>query len=324
MKQIRLNLLKVLPALLLLGSCDTITEELEPCRNYVSFRYERNMQFVDAFPVAVRRVNLYVFDAAERLVAALSDERDAFGEGYRMELSLPAGDYRLIAWAGLYERSYAFAGELAPGSAPEALDVKMHRSAEGVQERELDALWHGETAFTVTDGESRTAVVPLTKDTNKFRIIVQGAPEISLSREELDFTITDANGHLGHDNALLPDDEITYRPYHTADADLSEAGSGPLCAVVAELNTLRLLDGRKPRLRVTHRDGMELVNIDLIRYLLLTKMEGHEMPAQEYLDRQDEYALIFFLSRDALGNYLLMHVQVNGWTVRPQEGEFGA
>lgn len=323
MKHILLNLLRVLPVLLLLGACDTITEEMEPCKNYVSFRYDRNMKFVDAFPVEVRRVNLYVFDADDRLVATLSDEREAFGDGYRMELPLPAGDYRLIAWAGLYDRSYEFASNLTVGvSTPEDLRVKMRRGADNVQDNELDALWHGEIPFTVTDGESRTVTLPLTKDTNKFRIVVQGA-EMALDKDDLDFTITDDNGYLDSDNTLLPDEAITYRPYYRANADLSDSGDGQVSAVVAEMNTLRLIDGKKPRLRVTHRNGKELVNIDLITYLLLTKMEGHDMPPQEYLDRQDEYALIFFLNRDALGNYLLMYVKVNGWTIRPQEGEFG-
>ena len=33
----------------------------------------------------------------------------------------------------------------------------------------------------------------------------------------------------------------------------------------------------------------------LVKYLLLTEAEGHEMTNQEYLDRQDEYNMTFFL-----------------------------
>lgn len=39
-----------------------------------------------------------------------------------------------------------------------------------------------------------------------------------------------------------------------------------------------------------------MLNINLNNYLLLTKMEGHDISAQEYLDRQDEYSIIFFLT----------------------------
>lgn len=70
----------------------------------------------------------------------------------------------------------------------------MHRGADGVQNKELDALWHGEVDMTVTDEKQQTVTVDLVKDTNKFRIVVQGASEIGLKQEYVDFTITDDNG----------------------------------------------------------------------------------------------------------------------------------
>ena len=314
----------LLAGLLALASCSTITEELPPCKNYVQFCYDRNMHFVDAFPVQVKRIHLYVFDAAGKFVTLLADEQDFFGEGYRMALpELPAGDYRLIAWAGLYEDSYACRTALEPGvSMPEDICVKMRREADCTQCRELDALWHGEARMSIPDGESRTETIRLTKNTNRFRIIVQGEGDLTLRQEELDFTIRDCNGHLNYDNTLLADDEIGYKPYYKADADLSAQtkAEGGISAVAAELNTLRLMEDADARLTITHSSGETLVDIDLIRYLLLTKMEGHDMSAQEYLDRQDEYAMIFFLNKDVLGNYMLMYIQVNGWTIRPQDG----
>lgn len=39
-----------------------------------------------------------------------------------------------------------------------------------------------------------------------------------------------------------------------------------------------------------------MLNVNLNDYLLLTKMEGHRISPQEYLDRQDEYSIIFFLT----------------------------
>ena len=310
-------------------SCDSITEELPPCENYVQFRYDRNMLFTDAFPVLVHRVSLYVFDGEGKFVTMLSDEREAFGEDYRMTLPpLAPGDYRLVAWAGLDEGSYAYGSRLVPGvSTADEIRVRMHRKGDGSRDRELEDLWHGEVRMTVSDSRSETATVALTKDTNRFRIIVQGSVAPALQQGDLDFTITDRNGWLDHDNTLLGDEPVSYKPYYTADADLSEkelpAAEGAVSAVVAEMNTLRLMENADARLTVTHRNGERLIDIDLIRYLLLTKMEGHDMPAQEYLDRQDEYAMIFFLNKDALGNYLLAYVKVNGWTIRPQSGDFG-
>ena len=54
--------------------------------------------------------------------------------------------------------------------------------------------------------------------------------------------------------------------------------------IVVEMNTMRLLEHKKVYLTLTRKsDGKELMRIDLIPYLLLTKMEGHNIPAQEYL-----------------------------------------
>jgi len=299
-------------------SCDTITEDLPPCDNYIAFRYDYNMMFVDAFPSKVTRVDVYVFDETGKYVTRFSDERTSFGEGYRMPCTLPSGKYHLVVWAGLYDRSYEFADTI---STPDELTVRMRRGADGVQNKELDALWHGEAEMIVTDVEQRTVTVNLVKDTNRFRIVVQGASEIGLEQESVDFTITDSNGFLASDNSLLPDGQIIYKPYYKTDANLGEEEGG-MNAVVAELNTLRLVNGSKSRLLIHNREGKKLVNIDLIKYLLLTKMEGHDMPSQEYLDRQDEYAMIFFLNKDAQGNYAIIQIKVNGWIIRPQSGDF--
>lgn len=229
-----------------------------------------------------------------------------------------------MAWAGLYDRSYVFNNLLSPAIfTPEDICVKMRRGEGGVQDGELDALWHGEARVTIADDRSHTETIYLTKNTNRFRIIVQGETDLALRKEDLDFTITDRNGYLNHDNTLLTDEVISYKPYYQDDADLSgKSEPGKVSAVVAEMNTLRLMENADARLIVTHKNGERLIDIDLIRYLLLTKMEGYDMSPQEYLDRQDEYAMIFFLNKDALGNYMLMYIKVNGWTIRLQEGEF--
>lgn len=308
-----------------LAACRTITEELPPCQNYVGFRYDYNMKFADAFSSEVRRIDLYVFDADDRFVACLSDERPAFGEGYRMQFPLPAGHYRLIAWAGLYDRSYEFRNTLEPGvSTPADLAVKMRRATDLTRNQELDDLWHGQAEVNFRDGQSRTEPISLTKNTNRFRIVVQttgSGDTVAFRPNDLLFAIEDDNGRLNYDNTPLADDSVIYQPYYQETVGLSSTKSDGIDAVVAELNTLRLLESKKPRLRVTHRDGSKLFDIDLLRYLLLTKMEGHDMPAQEYLDRQDEFVLIFFLNRDSSGGYMLASVRVNGWTIRPQEGD---
>lgn len=47
------------------------------------------------------------------------------------------------------------------------------------------------------------------------------------------------------------------------------------------------------------------------------------MPPQEYLDRQDRYNLIFFLSptEDPQKPYICLQMQVNGWIIRINDAE---
>ena len=85
--------------------------------------------------------------------------------------------------------------------------------------------------------------------------------------------------------------------------------------IVAEMNTMRLLEHKKVYLTLTRMsDSKELMKVDLIPYLLLTKMEGHNIPAQEYLDRQSEYAIVFFYNPELL-NFLSTKIVINGWTI---------
>lgn len=311
-------------ALVMTASCDTITEELPPCGNYVRFTYTRNMKFADAFPVEVKSVDLFVFDEADRFVTCLS-RISPFAAGGQMELSLPPGRYRLIAWAGLSDNSYLFRKELEPGvSTPEDLTVCMKREhpegEEGgaVMNRELDALYHAETTVEISEAQSRTTVMDLTKNTNKLRLVVQADSATPLEAADLDFRVTGANGFLNYDNSLLPDEQIVYLPYFRSEATLDgRANEGGLKAVIAELNTLRLMENEPMRLLVTRKDGQKVVDVDLVEYLLLTKMEGHQMPAQEYLDRQDEYAMIFLLN----GDYMVVQIKINDWVVRIQDGD---
>ncbi|EJW90673.1 protein containing DUF1812, partial [gut metagenome] len=285
--------------LFLCSACNTITEHLEPCGHVLTFRYDYNMKFVDAFPQEVKKIDVYVFDEDNHYITTLTKERQPSDGALSIPLRLPEGKYHFIAWAGLYPRSYDFMHPFGTEKiTPELLHVKVLRSKEGIQDTELDDLWYGEATVELTYDRSRVVVIGLTKDTNRFRIVVQGTENMDLQPDDIHVSISDCNGWLAPDNSLLPDEEITYRPYFQATADVSGAEGKRLPAVVSELNTLRLMETQHPRLVIHTSNGEVLVDIDLIEYLLLTKMEGHQMPPQEYLDRQDEYALIFFLNKD--------------------------
>jgi hypothetical protein len=56
-------------------------------------------------------------------------------------------------------------------------------------------------------------------------------------------------------------------------------------------------------------------------------MEGHCISAQEYLDRQDEYSIVFFLTPivepedSQIVGYACFKIQVKDWVIRLNDGE---
>lgn len=295
--------------LLVLFSCTSIDETLPECRLYVRFRYDYNMEFSDAFASQVNRVDVFVFDKDGTFVMKKSEQGETLGGGsYRMPLPLPVGEYRIAAWAGMSD-DFEMPEPVAGKTTLEDLTVRMKREESLVHNKALNPLWYGGVqAVSFTGRQEQTETVSLIKDTNKFRFILQkSGPGEELDINDCLFEIRADNGYYDWNNDLLDDDMISYRPYYLEKVE--DVG------IVVEMNTMRLLEHKKVYLTLTRKsDGKELMKIDLIPYLLLTKMEGHNIPAQEYLDRQSEYAIVFFYNPELL-NFLSTKIVINGWTV---------
>lgn len=295
--------------LLVLFSCTSIDETLPECRLYVRFRYDYNMEFSDAFASQVNRVDVFVFDKDGTFVMKKSEQGETLGGGsYRMPLPLPVGEYRIAAWAGMSD-DFEMPKPVAGKTTLEELTVRMKREESLVHNKALNPLWYGGVqAVSFTGRQEQTETVSLIKDTNKFRFILQkSGPGEELDINDCLFEVRADNGYYDWNNDLLDDDMISYRPYYLEKVE--DVG------IVVEMNTMRLLEHKKVYLTLTRKsDGKELMKIDLIPYLLLTKMEGHNIPAQEYLDRQSEYAIVFFYNPELL-NFLSTKIVINGWTI---------
>ena len=294
--------------LLVLFSGTSIDETLPECRLYVRFRYDYNMEFSDAFASQVNRVDVFVFDKDGTFVIKKSEQGETLGGSYRMPLPLPAGEYRIAAWAGMSD-DFEMPEPVAGKTTLEELTVRMKREESLVHNKALNPLWYGGVqAVSFTGRQEQTETVSLIKDTNKFRFILQkSGPGEELDINDCLFEIRADNGYYDWNNDLLDDDMISYQPYHLEKVE--DVG------IVAEMNTMRLLEHKKVYLTLTRKsDSKELMKVDLIPYLLLTKMEGHNIPAQEYLDRQSEYAIVFFYNPELL-NFLSTKIVINGWTI---------
>lgn len=74
---------------------------------------------------------------------------------------------------------------------------------------------------------------------------------------------------------------------------------------------MRLMADRQTRFVVTEKaTGKKVFNINLIDYLEMTGIVGHNLEPQEYLDRESEYKIVFFFS----GSWNTIQIEINGWT----------
>ena len=232
---------------------------------------------------------------------------------YLMEVELPVGQYQFMAWAGARD-SYDITSLIPETSTITDLKLQLKREESLIIDKELETLWYGEIInvnFTGTIHQTET--INLIKDTKRVRFIFQSyANNWELKMNDYDYEIRESNGYLGHDNSLLDDDVLSFRPYHMNQLNSFSAS--------VDLNTMRLMKDRTTRLVITEKSTSNKVfDINLIDYLAMTNMEDKKIGMQEYFDRQSNYHIVFFLS----GSWLAMKIVINGWTVYSQtEGDF--
>ena len=298
----------VLIGSLIMTSCDSFNEDLPECRLFVKFKYDYNMEFADAFHSQVDKVELYVFDKDGKFLFKQTEEGSTLGTGsYLMEVKLPVGQYQFMAWAGAHD-SYDITSLQAGVSSIADLKLQLKREETLIIDKELEPLWYGEiNNVDFTGTTDQTEVINLIKDTNKVRFVFQGSNEDSWGVDVNAYTyeIIESNGYLAHDNSLLGDDNLSFRPYHIEQKNLA--------AGIVELNTMRFLANRNARFVVTEKaTGKKVFNINLTDFLVMTKIEGYNMSAQEYLDRESEYKIVFFFADN--NPWLVLQININGWT----------
>ncbi len=317
----------------------------------LKFRYDRNMKWADAFTNEVKTVRLYAFSKNTGTLAwqQMVEAADIAAEG--MTLDLPAGDYTLLAWCTGVEDGTATAADAYTIPAAKVnttriddLTCRLSRGEGGECALQLPALFHGRMDVTLPesefDGGEFFWTMDLTKDTNHVRIILQHLSGEPVNPDDFTFTIEEENGLLGADNDRLPDEPIVYSPYHTAsgltemttpedyyDKTITRSTTAPAATrgvtissvsmAIADLNVSRLMADSKALLTIKADDGDDtgITRLSLTEYALLL-MDGYNRRftgPQDYLDRQDEYALVFFL--DENDKWIATSIIINSWKV---------
>lgn len=329
----------------IMASCEPFFEDLPPCPHGVSLRFETDYD-VDGGSGSgsgLDELVLVVYDADSNWVDTRYLGRNELADAhFRLELDVPEDRYHFIAYSGLMGTAPSFGFVRTPDTGSRMADLQTALNRDCLTDslrRHLSDFYWGATSLTTADLYAG-GTLRLKKNTNNIRIMLQQPGIVEADSARFAFEIIDDNTLFNYRNELLPSDTAHYKPwtagalYFNHDslgagdvADRALAGGGALMDQdlenytihYAELSTSRLMDG-KGRLVVTDRaSNRVLIDIPLTKYLEQAISENVGGKTQAYLDRESQYTLHFFLSKE--GWWTMTYIIVNGWIVRINDAE---
>ena len=329
----KLAMLTMLLGAMTVTSCEeNIFADDDDCTLYsrIKFKYDMNMKFADAFANSVDHVELCIYDAVTgKLVHRQVESGSALSrQDYVMEFAaLTCGTYDLLAWCGngLHDGNFDVPAQHLGESEITSATCTMDREEGGLVTKDVKQLFHGTKRITIDKTYGvHNDTISLTKNTNTVRVVLQHLSGLDVDPNDFIFEIKDENGLMAHDNALLDDEVITYSPWSVTagsagvDADIYKSATRAQTSVsvaLAEFTIGRLVTQNTPVLSIYNvQEGENVLSIPLKDYALLVKGNyNKKMDDQEYLDRQDEYNLTFFL--DEHGQWVTSRIIINSWSV---------
>lgn len=330
------------------SGCKMVTDDLDPCpaQLRIRFVYDYNLKWGDAFPHEVTSVNVWAFNPAGALVWSgnAAGAQLASGEFY-LDTPLSEGEYDFVAWCGLEGNADFDLATYTPAS-KEDLEVTMRTVEQdglNISKSDLPGLYHAYESDVQYEIDPynptlKTVTMSLIKDTKDIRIMLQHLDGSAIENRDFSVTITDNNAEYDWNNNLLPTSPlVTYQPWNIKYGQTTAPGEDEtrtlydmaqtkaqttVASLLFELSAGRLMVDSKARL-VVHRnwDNRDIINIPLVQYFLLVKGHYGDITDQEYLDRQDDYSIVFFIDQNS-NWYTAGGIFINSWAVvPPQDGE---
>ena len=195
---------------------------------------------------------------------------------------------------------------------------------------------------SVEEDYATYATVSMIRDTKHINITVRQLDlPADLFEDDYEVTIVDDNAIVGSDNALMPCDSVLYTPYKSwttrydpsglhmegkrEDATINSGSDNDADVQRAahyDMMVNRLIYNESDKLNAKlclrkHKTGeiVALINLPSILAEARTAYEFEHYGPQEYLDREYDYRLQFFLV-GARWAYISIDINVLGWTKR--------
>lgn len=300
-------------------SCSWVKDDNDDCPDgfWLKLHYSYNILDVDAAPRFLEDAYVYVYDADGNYVKRIfATHEDLKANNYRVRVEgLPEGNYQFVVWSGISNNTFTITGDTKTME-----DFRLSLAGEeGIYDDELPALYHGVIHDVHFDEKYVEHDVELMKNTNQLAcLVVPVVGDTEMDPEEYSMAIVTANGVMDAYNNLVSEDEIIYEPIEKDTITFDDSEFGSLKGLEFNLMTLRLMSDQDSRILFTKLStGETLFDISFPEYIgmigsLYTNL-GTPLSVQEYLDRQDFYTIVFYLSGDL---DQLLQMQVNSWRVR--------
>lgn len=270
-----------------------------------------------------------------------------------------ARDRQVMSRAEDDEMEFSFAS-LTPGvSTIDDLTERMGKDngEEIKNDKEFAALYTAKTQVDFqrlnqkgNEGTVVTSTLSLMKCTKTYRIVLlpYENDQADFKPENFDVRIEGSAAWLDHKGEKMKNERITYLPYNMErranyDGAHTEVNEEPVNqALIYDLSSSRMFERQSDRRAV--RDGdksiyddkriiitdlrdkdhpIELFNHSLPWFLALCgEKVNQNWDDQEYLDREDHYVLMFYVS-DKRDYNMITKVNVNGWNVNIKDTELG-
>jgi hypothetical protein len=270
-----------------------------------------------------------------------------------------ARDRQVMSRAEDDEMEFSFAS-LTPGvSTIDDLTERMGKDngEEIKNDKEFAALYTAKTQVDFqrlnqkgNEGTVVTSTLSLMKCTKSYRIVLlpYENDQADFKPENFDVRIEGSAAWLDHKGEKVKNERITYLPYNMErranyDGAHTEVNEEPVDqALIYDLSSSRMFERQSDRRAV--RDGdknnyddkriiitdlrdkdnpIELFNHSLPWFLALCgEKVNQNWDDQEYLDREDHYVLMFYVS-DKRDYNMITKVNVNGWNVNIKDTELG-
>ena len=270
-----------------------------------------------------------------------------------------ARDRQVMSRAEDDEMEFSFAS-LTPGvSTIDDLTERMGKDngEEIKNDKEFAALYTAKTQVDFqrlnqkgNEGTVVTSTLSLMKCTKTYRIVLlpYENDQADFKPENFDVRIEGSAAWLNHNGEKVKNEGITYLPYNMErranyDGAHTEVNEEPVDqALIYDLSSSRMFERQSDRRAV--RDGdkskyddkriiitdlrdkdnpIELFNHSLPWFLALCgEKVNQNWDDQEYLDREDHYVLMFYVS-DKRDYNMITKVNVNGWNVNIKDTELG-